>query len=281
MLISLLRVHQWYKNLVIFLPILFAAEFLNLGAFWATFLGFISLCLMSSVIYIINDIVDKDKDKKHPEKRNRAIASGKVSLGLASFIAVILGVVSFVLACFLNFYFAGFVLALFIFSLLYTLWLKKVVLVDVLLISVNFVIRAVSGAFVIVSFGPWIRVSPWLLLCTFFLALFLAVSKRKSELMYLGKRSNKIVVCYAKELANSLMIVATTALVLAYALYCIFGIYPGLIYSLPFALYTIFRYVYLVYKDGRLGRRAERAFLDSGLVVGIILWLVSVIIVIY
>ncbi|MBT4646998.1 UbiA prenyltransferase family protein [archaeon] len=242
-IIKLVRVRQWYKNLVIFLPIVFAKELFNLFALYQTILGFISLSFISSANYIINDIIDKEKDKKHYSKKYRPIAAGQIKIGEGIVLALIfLGLSLFISYFFLTTAFIFFVLSLFFLTQIYTFFLKNEPFIDILLISVNFVIRSISGAFVILNQkGPYVKVSPWIILCPFFLAFFLAVNKRRAEYFLTKNRTKhrKVLNYYTESLTSSLQIISTTLLVISYALYTFFSPYPNLIFTLPFVLYII------------------------------------------
>jgi len=173
--VKLMRPKQWSKNLVIFLPLIFAQQLFIPVSLWKTVIGFFALSLISSTNYILNDIIDKERDKQNPEKRSRPIASGKVRIWEAIILAIILAIVSVYLSYSLSTVFLGLVLLLFISTQLYTFWLKKEPFADILTISVNFVIRTISGAFVITKgLLPYVDISPWLILTPFFIALFLA-----------------------------------------------------------------------------------------------------------
>lgn len=269
MLLSLLRAKQWYKNLVIFLPIIFAEALFTEGYLQLVLFGFLSLCFASSASYIINDIVDAKEDRRHLEKRKRPIAAGKINSGVALLIALILLIGSLAIATKLSYNFAISVLALFILTQSYTFFLKKELFADVAAISTNFVIRAVSGAFIIN-----VRVSPWLILCTFFLSMLLVSAKRKGDL---GLTKNK----YTPELADRLANFSAIALVMSYSLYSFLSIYPLLIATLPFAIYVIFTYLHLADRNRALARNTEKIFKEPRIMIGSLLWIALALIVIY
>ena len=277
MFAKLLRIPQWYKNLVIFLPLIFIGGLFDSSDFRGIILGFIALCLISSTNYIINDILDKKKDRLNPEKAKRPIAAGKIATLPALFIALMLFLGSTYLAYTLSFYFLISVLILFILTQLYSLFLKHEPFIDILIIPLNFVIRAVSGTFIIYS-----TISPWLILCTFFLALFLAVGKREAEISYLKDYSHRpILKYYTSQLTNVLMAVSTTSLLFSYALYSFLSQYPLLLVTLPFAIYTIFRYLHLIYSGSEIARHPEKIIKDKRMIIGILLWTISIFLIIY
>ncbi len=275
----LLRPQQWYKNLLVFLPLIFAGKALNATLVWAVLLGFVSLCLASSFNYIVNDIIDRGKDHAHPEKRNRPVASGRISVWVAGIIAVVVLGVGLRLAWVLEKDF--FMAAVFLVALtqLYSLFLKRVAFADILVIGVNFVTRAVAGAFIID-----VVISPWLILCTFFFALFLASGKRHADLAFLKDKAvehKETLKFYTREVTNALMLIATTLLIAMYSAYSLLSEHHGLAFSLPFALFVIFRYFSHIYAGSPVARHPELVFKDWQMVVGMALWGVSVIAALY
>lgn len=282
--LQLIRVHQWYKNLVIFLPIVFVGQViinnqLNIPGLTKTFLGFIVLCLISSSSYIINDLIDRKKDLFHPEKKNRPLASEKVSIKQAFLVFLILFTLSILTAFNLSLFFLYSILTLFLFNLAYSLFLKNEMFLDILIIAINFVIRAISGTFII-----QVSISPWLILCTFLLSLFLSVGKRHSDLIYLKEEAinhKPVLKDYTKEITNVLMIISTSLLIIAYSLYSFLSNYKNLIYTLPLSLYVIFRYFYLIYTGSIIARHPEKILKDKKITIGIILWLILIFLIIY
>ncbi len=279
MLFHLFRIQQWYKNFLVFLPLVFAGLLVDPRSFFLTTLGFLALCLMSSTNYILNDILDSEKDKVHPEKKHRLIASGNVSIATATTLAIILATTSLVLAFFLSEIFFILLLIFFFLTQLYSLYFKEELFADIIFISTNFVLRAMAGSFILD-----IRLSPWLIICTFFLSLFIAVGKRKADISLLKSKANmhkKVLQDYEENITNTLMIIATTALLLSYSLYSFLSIYPQLIYSLPFALYAILRYFYLIETKNVIARHPEKFYKDTRLLIGIFLWTTLVIFLMY
>jgi 4-hydroxybenzoate polyprenyltransferase len=259
--------------------LIFVGSFFNLEILFKVLIGFIALCFISSSNYILNDIKDIEKDQQHPEKRLRALASGKVSISLSIVLAVTLFISSIIISSLLSVYFLYSVLALFVLTQAYSFYLKNHPFIDILIISVNFVIRAVSGAFIIQSI-----LSPWLIACTFFLALFIVVGKREADSFLLKENSlnhKPVLKYYTKETNSALMIISTTLIITAYSLYSFLSQYPHLIYTIPFALYVIFRYFYLVEQGSIIARHPEKLFKDKPITLGLIIWVVSVFIVIY
>ncbi|MDI6737434.1 MAG: decaprenyl-phosphate phosphoribosyltransferase [Nanoarchaeota archaeon] len=272
--LELIRVRQWYKNLVIFLPIIFAAHFMNLNEILLTALGFIALCLVSSSTYIINDIIDRETDKKNPEKKTRPIAAGVIGLRRAYIAAAFMLALGLLLAFMLSAAFTAMAFAIFIITFCYSIKLKHIAILDIMAIAVNFVLRAVSGAYIIS-----VVVSPWLIICTFFLSLFLSAGKRFSESEFLAKKAAKhrsVLSDYTPELTNALLNISTVALIMAYSLYSFLSIYPMLILTLPIALYIIFHYLALIYNGSEIARKTEMFYKDKGLMAGLLVFFAAV-----
>ena len=270
-LLRLIRFHQWYKNLLIFLPIIFGKEILNPRPLLLTVLGFAALCLISSTNYIINDIIDRKKDKLHPEKSKRPIASGKFPVTPAIILALIFFLGSITISLYLSKLFLFSVLGLFFLTQGYTFLLKDEPFVDILTIAVNFVIRAVAGTFVIVNNGaPYLEISPWLILCPFFLALFLSTGKRASELKKLksdSEKHKKVYSHYTPEITRSLTIISTALLIMSYSLYSFSAHDNKLLITLPVVLYGILRYYYLIEQGHKISRKTHLVFTDKRLVI--------------
>ncbi len=268
--LGLLRVRQWYKNILVFLPLIFSGNLTNTTLLGKALLAFLSFCALSSATYIINDYADRKQDQQNPEKAKRPIASGAVKPLEAILIATTLAAIGFGTAITLPTNFLYTALGYFTLSQLYTAWLKHEAFADVLTISTNFVIRAVAGAFAIT-----VWVSPWLISCAFFLALFLTLGKRRSEIMYLKNKGTKHRITlnsYTPEIASRLSTLATTALVISYTLYVFFGEHQTLYITLPFALYAIFRYDGLISTGHKIARHPEYVFTDKRMILAMLLW---------
>jgi 4-hydroxybenzoate polyprenyltransferase len=280
-LISLMRPYQWYKNLVIFLPILFGGQLFNIIELSRAILGLISICLISSVNYIINDIADRKRDRSHPEKKNRPLAANEVTVVEAVILAVFLLVLSVVVAVWLDKYFLYIILAIFALTQCYTFYFKKEIFLDIILISINFVLRAAAGAFLV---KPYILISPWLILCSFFLSLFISIGKRESDIIFLGKKSQshkEVLQDYKNTYTQSLMIITTTSLIVSYSLYSFLSVYKNLLLTLPVAMYAIFRYLSLIYQGKDIARHPELIFSDTRILISLSVWLLAVIMIIY
>ncbi|OGF50734.1 MAG: phosphoribose diphosphate--decaprenyl-phosphate phosphoribosyltransferase [Candidatus Firestonebacteria bacterium RIFOXYA2_FULL_40_8] len=280
-----LRPKQWTKNFLIFAALIFSQKLNNPNCVTETIIGFLIFCIISGSIYTLNDIVDKEKDKLHPKKSKRPIASGKlpVSYAILSFIFFsVLGVVSaFNLET--NF---GWVAVIYIaLQILYTFNLKNVVILDIFVIAIGFVLRVVAGAEIIT-----VEVSSWLLVCTLFLSLFLALGKRRFELLKLDKKATShrsSLKEYNVSLLDQMITVVTSATVVAYAIYTLSPETKqhfhteNLIYTLPFVLYGVFRYLYLIYQKETGGNPEEILVTDIPLIIDILLYGLTVWYIIY
>lgn len=277
--LRLLRPQQWYKNLLIFLPIIFSNNLTNIPAIGQALIAFASFCALSSATYVINDYADKNKDRLHPEKSNRPIASGKIRTIGAILTVLILLTIGFGTALLLPTQFLYAALSYFTLSQIYTAWLKHEAFADILTIAVNFVIRAVAGAYAI---SVW--VSPWLIIGVFFLALFLLLGKRRTEIILLKEKATtqrKTLQAYTPETTARLSTLATTALVISYTLYVFFGQHHKLLITLPIALYTIFRYEHFINTGNIIARQPEKVFKDWRMLTAMTAWFVLTIIVLY
>ena len=280
-ILQLMRPKQWIKNFFVFAAIIFSGNLLNLNLLKINIVTFILFCLTSSTIYVLNDIVDLEKDQKHPEKRKRPLPSGKVSKNTA----IILDIVIFFVVMFTSYKFVSYQIMLIymtyiVTNIMYCFKLKNVVILDVMLITLGFVLRVESG-----SIATGVRVSPWLFLCTILLSLFLALNKRKSEIITLkDKRGShrKILEDYSIELLDNMLTIVTPSILISYCLYTFSSVQSrSMMYTIPFVLYGIFRYQYLMTKNN-IGGKPEDVFQkDIPFLVDIILWVLSIGVIIY
>ena len=280
-----MRPYQWSKNLILFAGLIFSQNLFNLALFIKAALAFSLFCLVSSSIYLINDAIDFEDDCKHPRKSSRPISSGELSRSLAIYIAIPLAIFVLIVSFYLNISFGLAVLLYFIIMNAYSLVLKKFIIVDIITISLGFVLRAIAGAIVIS-----VEFSSWLLICTILLALFLVIGKRKQELIFLADKPIQYEdspIKYSLPLLDQMMCVVSAATIMAYMLYTI---WPATVqkfhstdlkYTIPFVLYSIFRYLYLVYKKGLCDSPEIILVSDKPLMIGIGLWITTVIIIIY
>jgi 4-hydroxybenzoate polyprenyltransferase len=278
--ISLIRPTQWLKNLVIFGALIFAREFTNLEHLLTTCLAFVIFCMLSSTIYVINDIVDREADGSHPIKRRRPLASGQVSVGQASLLATVLLAAGVVPTAFLPFEFQLYVAGFLVLNVGYSFFLKRVVIIDVMAIAVSFVIRAAAGAAAID-----VPQSAWLIACTFLLALFLGFGKRRHELVTLktGAADHRSTLSqYSTYFLDQLIGVVTASTVIAYTFYTLspevktkLGV-AHLELTIPFVLYGIFRYLYLIHQAEEGGSPTKLLISDGPILLNNALWLLSV-----
>ncbi|MGM5482223.1 MAG: UbiA family prenyltransferase [Nanobdellota archaeon] len=275
--LRLMRPSQWYKNLVIFIAIFFTGQIFQSQSLLLTALGFISLCMVSSSNYIINDVVDRFEDKLHPKKKKRPIASGKVGISKALILSFILLITATIIAIFLNKMFALCIITLFLLTQIYSLGLKKEPVIDILIIGINFVIRAMSGAFIINA-----KISPWLIVCTFFLALLLASNKRSGEISLLKDKAKR-----KKQLQNyigiseQLVTINTAILVIAYSLYSFTKHPPSFMLTLPFFLYGVIYFLVKSKKNPEVAINPELSFLDIRMLITAILMSITLLVVLY
>jgi len=284
-LIKLTRPVQWLKNGVVLAALIFGGEISDTYKVEIAFLAAMIFCLLSSSVYTLNDLVDRDKDKQHPIKKNRPIASGKVSpvLGIVMFVA--LAVLALTGAWFINLNFFIVCICFYVLNILYSFWLKNVVIVDVMSIAISFVLRAYAGAMAIDVFA-----SKWLLINTLLLALFLGLGKRRHELTMLEEGATahrKILDKYSAYLLDQLIGVVTASVVVVYMLYSFSGEVSkklgteNLFLTIPFVIYGIFRYLYLIHKEEMGGSPTRAMINDRPLLINIVLWLITVIVILY
>jgi len=279
------RPEQWIKNLVVFAGLIFARELFHPAAVATAVAAFAIFCVLSSVVYAVNDILDRDADRRHPLKRLRPIASGALSPAAALWAAVPLGAIAIAAAFRVGPQF-GLVAASYVALLgLYSGPLKHIVIIDVLTIALGFVLRAAGGAIALA-----VPISHWLLVCTILLALFLALSKRRHELVLLADSAaehRRILGEYSPYLLDQMIGVVTASTLIAYTFYTIspdtiekFGT-NRLGLTLPFPLYGIFRYLYLVHRKEGGGSPAEMLLTDRPLLACVALWVLAVVLIIY
>ncbi len=287
-----LRPWQWLKNTLVFAALIFSRRALEPDAVLAAGLAFVALCLASSAGYLVNDLRDLAHDRAHPRKRSRPIAAGTVSRGTAIALATLLAVASVAVAALVRsapgpwpIPFTPIPAIYLALGLLYSLVLKRFVLVDVLTITQLFLLRVVAGG---VAIG--VEVSSWLLVSTFFLALFLGLGKRRGELARMGEgtaESRPVLARYSVEVVNVLLAAAAAALLVTYVLYTVsertvelFGT-RNLFFTTPFAVYGVGRYLHLSMVPERAEDPALVFFADRPLQVASALWLAAVLVVLY
>lgn len=278
--IKLFRPKQWIKNLFVFAALVFSNNILHADLLERTLLCFVLFCAASSSVYILNDMIDASKDRLHPKKKLRPIASGAISKTEALVLlfilvpAVLIGSFIFSKLLFLL------IVVYFTNNILYCFVLKHMVIIDVMSIALGFILRVISGCIAIDVF-----ISPWLLLCTLLLSLFLGFSKRRNELLVLEEKAEhhrKILDEYSLEFIDKMLSIIISSTVMAYTLYT-FSSRSNyyLMSTIPFVLYGIFRYQYIIYKKNEGGSPEEVILSDKPLLIDMILWVLSSAAIIY
>ena len=304
--LKLIRVPQWIKNLFVFVPLLFSLHLFEENYFISSFLAFLVFCLASSSIYVINDIVDIEADRAHPEKKNRPLPSGKISVGAALITAAILLILVFWLMMYFNKSFIFIVIGFVVLNVLYSFWLKNIVLLDVFSIAAGFTLRVLAGAFVI-----QVPISSWLILTTMFISLFLGVMKRRSELVMVSEslkqkanpaaaqeeiltslnqhepKSRKVLTQYSLNFVDQMATIAAAGVIICYALYSVaprtVSIFETerLIYTTPFVVFGIFRFMYLEYISGKAENTTKVIATDLFMILDVILYILATVVIIY
>lgn len=280
-----LRPAQWTKNLIVFAALIFGQRLLDVEALARATVAFLAFCALSGVVYLLNDVVDREADRQHPIKRLRPIAAGHLSVGAAATSGGLLLTAALAASAWLGTAFLVHAVAYLLLQVAYTLGLKRQVILDVLSIALGFVVRASAGGAAID-----VPVSQWLLVCTVLLALFLALAKRRHEITLLGEdaaRHRAILGEYTPYLVDQMIAVVTASTLMGYAFYTVssdtverFGT-PWLGLTLPFPLYGIFRYLYLVHRRSQGGSPTELLLADRPLLVCVALWGATTIALIY
>lgn len=283
-LLKTMRPRQWTKNLVIFAALVFDGQLLDLHAGLRTLAGFVIFCLVSGVVYIINDLADIEADRIHPDKHRRPLASGALSPNIALLAAAIILVIVIPASWLLSERFGLIALGYFGLNLAYSKWLKHVPLIDVLSIAMGFVLRVAAGVVLI----QVARFSPWLYVVTTLGSLYLGFGKRRAELALLADQANshrRVLDGYTISLLDQFITIVSATTIIAYSLYTFSA--PNLpenhtmMFTIPFVLYGVFRYLYLIKVTHQAGAPEEVLLSDRPLQITIILWGLSVIIIFY
>ena len=277
-----MRPRQWTKNLAVFAALVFSGSLFELRLLAITGLAFVSFCLVSSAFYALNDVLDAERDRLHPIKQNRPVASGRMTARTALAISAALFIGGAALSFAVSPLFVAALAGYVVLQVLYAAVLKHVSIVDMLVIAAGFVLRAVAGAFAIA-----VPVSPWLVLCTGLLALFLASAKRRHEIVLLRGRSNEhrpVLSEYSAELLDSFMVTLSAATVTSYALYTFFETrapHHLMMLTIPFVIYGVLRYQLLVLSREGGGRPEEVLLGDKSIMTAVALWMLSAVAVLY
>jgi 4-hydroxybenzoate polyprenyltransferase len=278
------RPHQWIKNLVVLAALAFSKHLFEADAFLRAALAFAVFCALAGAAYLVNDLVDLEQDRQHPVKRRRPIASGVLPAAAARAAALALVALALAASVWLGRGFALVAVAYLLLTLAYSLALKNHVILDVLAIAIGFVLRAIAGALAIE-----VRFSDWLLVCTILLALFLALAKRRHELVSLEDAAGhrRILKEYSPYLLDQMIAVVTASCLTAYAFYTLAPETvekyrtERLSWTIPFVIYGIFRYLYLVHRKDQGGSPTEVLLADRPLLAAVALWAVVVIAIVY
>jgi 4-hydroxybenzoate polyprenyltransferase len=280
-----MRPRQWTKNGFVFAALLFDRRLDDLPSVQNTLIAFALLCLLSSAVYIMNDLVDIQSDREHPVKRSRPLPSGELKPMTAAMASIVLAAGSLSTGFILAPLFGLILVIYLVIQIAYTLWLKHMVLLDVLAIASGFVLRVAAGVAVLEQVQ---RFSPWLYVCTALLALFLALGKRRHEILILGQGASNhraILQEYNLDLIDRLMGIVTTSALVAYSLYTFLA--EGMpdnhlmMLTIPFVLYGLFRYLYLIHVRQEGGAPEEILLRDRPLQVNLICWIALVFISLY
>lgn len=278
LLVKQMRPRQWSKNLLVFGAFLFSADNMNMEGLLASFVAFLLFCFVSGCVYILNDYVDREADRQHPEKAKRPMASGRLNPMTALLFGAVLLTLSLT-AAFLQHMPFGFLLAAyFIMNVSYSLKLKHIVILDIMMIASGFGLRALGGALVINA-----GFTSWFLMCVFCISLFLAIGKRRHELLLLehNKASHrKVLVSYSETLLNQLSGIVTAMTIMSYSLYTFISEHSiYLMWTIPCVIYGMFRYLYLIHVLGKGGKPEELLYEDKGILASTLVFGIAVILI--
>jgi 4-hydroxybenzoate polyprenyltransferase len=269
LLILQLRPKQWTKNLLLFAAPIFSIKEIGSEDVAAVILGFFLFSFVAGSIYILNDYMDRDADRKHPEKRCRPMASGRLSPGLAIVFGGLLFTASLISAFAISPLFMALLLFYFALNVAYSIRLKHVVIIDIMIIAAGFVMRAIAGGLVI-----HVNFTPWFLLCTMLLSLFLAISKRRHEFILLQAHKGnhrKVLESYSADLLNQLNTIVATATIMSYSLFTFTSNHTvHLMWTIPFVIYGIFRYLFLIHMKDQ-GGAPEKVLVEDKHILGTVM----------
>lgn len=286
-ILQLVRPHQWSKNLILFAAVLFSPAKVMLEqpeVLGAAVQGFLSFCLLSGGIYALNDLLDLSADRHHPRKQHRPLPSGRVSVPVAVAVAIVFTAAGLLWAFSIYFNFGMIAAAYVATNLVYSLGLKRAVILDVLLLSAGFVYRAVGGVAIVQHYIREVYLSYWLILCAFLLSLFLALAKRRHEMAVLGSAAaahRASLANYSLPLIDQALSALAAATLVSYSLYTIsddtlvrYGTH-NLFWTIPFVVYGLFRYLYLIYSRNEGGDPTSLLVRDRATLANVLLWAVT------
>jgi 4-hydroxybenzoate polyprenyltransferase len=279
-----MRPRQWAKNVFIFAALVFDEQLTQKEPLLRTIAGFILLCLISSAVYIMNDVADMESDRQHPTKRNRPIAAGQLSVPLALVLAVAMAAFALAAGFALEPGFGWIITLYFVINLLYSLWLKHKPIIDVMIIAAGFVLRVAAGVVLI----EVTRFSPWLYVCTTLLALIIGFGKRRAEIILLEDGANahrKVLDGYTIGFLDQLIVVVSATTIMAYSLYTFSALnLPSnnlMMLTIPFVIYGVFRYLYLIHVEDAGGAPEELILSDRPLLATLVLWGLLAVVILY
>ena len=280
-LFRLMRPHQWVKNIFVLTGLLFGHAWHSPLLILQAIITFVAFCLVSSTVYVINDIVDIEQDKNHPTKRNRPLPSGKIQINTAAIFAGILGATGLLLAAMASYKVVIILLIYGVMNVAYSLKLKHIVILDVFIIATGFMLRILAG-----TLGLGIPPSQWLLLCGLMVTLFLGFSKRRAEIIALSDDKSahrKVLEDYSPVLLDKMIVVTAAGLIMSYSLYTmnpetirIHGT-ANLVYTVPFVIYGVFRYIFLLHHQSSGGDPSKDLVRDPHMLTVLLLWLITTI----
>lgn len=278
--LELMRYQQWIKNCFVFAALIFSRRFFDLRSVEQSLFAFVAFCGLASAVYIFNDLNDLEADKNHPHKKNRALASGAIPVRSAYFLLlVLLGITGTIIFLALNQAFAIIAITYLALNIFYTLWIKHIVLLDVMAIAANYVLRVIAGTVAISA-----PITHWLIILSTLLALFLALGKRRYELVLLGDEAlyhRSILKEYSLYFIDQLIGIVATATIVIYSFYTMDPAIQTLLgtawlpLTIPFVLFGIFRYLYLVHQKQEGGNPTAALLNDRPLLASILLWLLT------
>ncbi len=274
-LLKQMRIKQWTKNVLVFAALIFSPAEYSVNMFYDVLLSFILFSLVSSCVYILNDYMDLEADRNHPTKRFRPMASGALNPQFTLVFGLLLMISCLIIAFFMNISFALLLSFYVIINIAYSVSLKHIVILDVMIVASGFVIRAIGGGLII-----YVKLTPWFLVCTMLLSLFLAISKRRQEFILAQEKDSshrKVLKFYNKELLDQMNSIVTTATVISYALFTFTsGRTVYLMWTVPVVIYGIFRYLYLIHVEGKGGSPDRLLFEDKPMLFTVALYGISV-----
>ncbi len=277
-----MRPRQWTKNVLLFAGVVFSNHLGDAVFVLRAAMGFVLFSILSGAIYLINDVMDVEADRLHPRKCKRPVAAGELSIETALLVAAIAGITSLIISFLLSVPFGMVTLTYGLITITYSLSIKHVVVLDVMFLALGFVLRAVGGVFIIRNLGADVPMTPWFLICIFFLSLFIASCKRRQEITLSNASEHRRVLAdYDSAILDQFVVISAGLAVMAYALYLVSAVEnPGshpmslpLVSSLPLVVFGIFRYLFLVYVKGEGGEPERLVMKDKALLITAVIWL--------